>query len=62
MDKIGLYLKESYDELMNKVTWPSWPNLVDSARVVLIATVIFTLIIFIMDVASNSILNLVYGV
>jgi len=61
MDKIRLYLKESYDELTNKVTWPSWPNLVDSAKVVLIATVIITAIIFIMDLISNSVLNVVYG-
>ena len=61
MDKIRLYLTECYDELTNKVTWPSWPNLVDSAKVVLIATVVITSIIFIMDLISNSVLNVVYG-
>ena len=61
MDKLSLYLRESYDELMNKVTWPSWANLVDSAKVVLLTTLIITLIVFLMDVISNSILNLVYG-
>jgi preprotein translocase subunit SecE len=61
MDKIRLYLKECYDELTNKVTWPSWPNLVDSAKVVLVSTIIITGIIFIMDLISNSVLNVVYG-
>ncbi len=61
MDKIGLYLRESYEELMNKVTWPSWANLVDSARVVLITTMILTVIIFVLDLVANQILNLVYG-
>ncbi|MEP7269425.1 MAG: preprotein translocase subunit SecE [Saprospiraceae bacterium] len=61
MDKISLYLRESYDELMNKVTWPSWPMLVDSARVVLIATFIITLIISLMDLISNAIVNVFYG-
>ena len=61
MDKIRLYLTECYDELTNKVTWPSWPNLVDSAKVVLIATMVITSIIFIMDLISNSVLNVVYG-
>ncbi len=61
MDKISLYLKESYEELNNKVTWPSWANLVDSAKVVLITTLIITAIVFVMDLLSNSILNIVYG-
>lgn len=61
MDKISLYLKESYEELNNKVTWPSWANLVDSAKVVLITTLIITAIVFVMDLVSNSILNIVYG-
>lgn len=61
MDKISLYLKECYEELTNKVTWPSWPNLVDSAKVVLVSTVIITTIIFLMDLISNSVLNIVYG-
>ncbi|HNR06969.1 MAG TPA: preprotein translocase subunit SecE [Saprospiraceae bacterium] len=61
MDKISLYLKESYEELKNKVTWPSWANLVDSAKVVLVTTVIITAIVFVMDLLSNSILNVVYG-
>jgi len=61
MDKISLYLRESYDELMNKVTWPSWPMLVDSAKVVLVCTFIITLIIFLLDFVSNSVLNIVYG-
>lgn len=61
MDKISLYLKECYEELTNKVTWPSWANLVDSAKVVLVSTVIITFIIFLMDLISNSVLNIVYG-
>ncbi|MBP6794470.1 MAG: preprotein translocase subunit SecE, partial [Saprospiraceae bacterium] len=60
MDKISLYLRESYDELMNKVTWPSWPMLVDSAKVVLVCTFIITLIIFLWDFVFNSVLNIFY--
>jgi preprotein translocase subunit SecE len=32
---IRLYLKESYDELINHVTWPTWDELFSSARLVL---------------------------
>jgi preprotein translocase subunit SecE len=34
MENIRLYLRESYDELINHVTWPTWPELFSSARLV----------------------------
>ncbi len=47
----GTYIKESYDELMNKVSWPTWSELQSSSIVVAIATVIIALIIYLMDSA-----------
>jgi preprotein translocase subunit SecE len=41
--------QESYDELVHKVTWPSWKQLQSSSILVLIASVIISLIIFLMD-------------
>jgi len=35
--------------------------LVDAAKIVLVSTVIITAIIFLMDVVSNYILQIVYG-
>ena len=61
MDRIILYIKESYNELVNKVTWPSWSNLYSSTIVVLIASVILALIIFVMDFISNTVLQQIYG-
>ena len=61
MDRIILYIKESYNELVNKVTWPSWSNLYSSTIVVLIASVILALIIFVMDAVSNGLLEQIYG-
>ncbi|MBK7232541.1 MAG: preprotein translocase subunit SecE [Saprospiraceae bacterium] len=61
MDKLVLYFKESYNELMDKVTWPTWPNLLDSARVVVIASIIISLIILVMDLVSNALLDFVYN-
>ncbi len=46
---IVTFLKEVYDEMTTKVTWPTWQQLWDSAVVVIIAMVIFSLIIFLMD-------------
>ena len=47
--KIVSYIKGSFDELINKVTWPTWEELQNSAVVVAIASLIIALIIFIMD-------------
>lgn len=62
MEKLKLYLKESYDELVNKVSWPSWDNLIESAKVVLIFVVISTVCVFFMDVISQQVLKLIYNV
>ncbi|MBK6698801.1 MAG: preprotein translocase subunit SecE [Saprospiraceae bacterium] len=61
MDKFLLYLKESYSELLEKVTWPTWPNLLDSARVVIIASVIIALVILAMDLIANTALGFIYN-
>ena len=49
MAAIITYLKESYDELMNKVTWPTWKELQSNTIIVVIASVIISLLIFVMD-------------
>ncbi|MGB1216453.1 MAG: preprotein translocase subunit SecE [Saprospiraceae bacterium] len=60
MNSLVLYIRESYDELANKVTWPSWSSLQSTTIVVLVATVIITLIIFLMDLASKNLMELIY--
>jgi preprotein translocase subunit SecE len=60
MEKITLYIKESYDELVNKVSWPTWANLQSTTMVVLISTIIITIIIFIMDIISKNLMEKVY--
>ena len=49
MANIIQYIEESFNELVHKVTWPTWNQLQSSAIVVLVASVIFALIIFVMD-------------
>lgn len=61
MNKIATYFKESYAELMQKVTWPSWSQLQQSTVIVLVATVIITLMVGVMDFASNQALKLIYS-
>ncbi|MFT4902841.1 MAG: preprotein translocase subunit SecE [Thalassomonas sp.] len=57
----GTYIKESYDELMNKVSWPSWSDLQSSSIVVAIATMIIALIIYLMDSVFSNAMKLFYG-
>ncbi|TAG10961.1 MAG: preprotein translocase subunit SecE [Sphingobacteriia bacterium] len=61
MNKISLYFKESYGELLEKVTWPTWMQLQQSTVIVLVATVIITAMVWIMDFSSNQLLKLVYS-
>jgi len=60
MERFISSIKESYNELVNKVTWPTWSSLFESTRLVLVASVIITVIIFIMDTVANAALDLVY--
>jgi preprotein translocase subunit SecE len=61
MEKVKLYLLESYNELMNKVTWPTWGNLQSTTGVVTIAVIILTLFIFLMDGVSNGLMKFIYS-
>jgi preprotein translocase subunit SecE len=58
--KINTYFKESYDELMHKVSWPSWSELQGSAIVVSIASLIIALVVFMMDEVFRIILGQFY--
>lgn len=55
-----MYIKESYNELVNKVTWPTWANLQGSTIVVIVASLLLSLIIFLMDSISNGLLTFIY--
>ena len=50
MDKVTLYFQEAYDELVHKVSWPSWAELQDSSIVVLITAIIISLLVLFIDV------------
>jgi preprotein translocase subunit SecE len=59
--KIVSYVQESYDELVHKVTWPTWSELQNSAIVVSIASLIIALIVFLMDISFENLLKLFYN-
>jgi len=60
MAKVSEYIKESYIELTEKVTWPTWRELQNSAVLVLVAAFIIAMIISVMDQGLNYVLNLFY--
>ena len=49
MSKFGEYVKSSYDELVHKVSWPTFKELQSSAVVVAVASLVIALIVFVMD-------------
>ena len=62
MEQIKLYLMESYNELVHKVTWPTWANLLGSTKVVLIGSVIIALIVLLMDALSKQLTEILYNI
>ena len=62
MSKIIDYIKTAYDELAFKVTWPSWKELQSSAVVVIISSMIFALIILVMDFGAQNVTGFLYKI
>ncbi len=61
MNKISNYFRESYYELTEKVTWPTWLQLQQSTIIVLITTLIITALVWIMDFAAQNLLKAIYS-
>ena len=61
MAKIGTYIQEAYDELLHKVTWPTWDSLQQTTVIVLVSLALITLVIFGMDALSENVLKFIYN-
>jgi len=62
MNKISNYFRESYKELMEKVTWPTWNQLQQSTMIVIVATLVITALVSVMDLGINAVLKFVYNI
>lgn len=62
MKKVKNYIAASYDELVHKVSWPTWEELQDSTMLVLISSIIFSAAVAATDFGLQKILNLFYSV
>lgn len=54
------YVKESYNELVHKVTWPTFAQLQNSTVVVMVASLIFAIVILAMDISFENIMEAIY--
>ena len=54
------YVKESYNELVNKVMWPTFPQLQSSTIVVMVASVIFAIVVLAMDLTFENLMAVIY--
>jgi preprotein translocase subunit SecE len=60
--RIRYYFRESYQELLQKVSWPTWNELQNSAIVVMIASLIIALVILVMDLSFKNIVGAIYKI
>ena len=54
------YIKDSYKELVEKVSWPSFAQLQSSTIVVMVASLIFAMIVLVIDVSFETIMQGIY--
>jgi preprotein translocase subunit SecE len=60
MNKITTYFRDSYKELTEKVSWPSWTQLQQSTMIVLVATLVITGLVWLMDFTAGGVLKFIY--
>jgi preprotein translocase subunit SecE len=60
MSKLINYFEQAFDELIHKVTWPTWNELQQSTLITLVSIAVLTLIIFGMDGLSELVFENFY--
>jgi len=61
MNNLVEFVRASYDEMKNKVTWPSYSSLQRSSVLVLIASLIFALLIGVIDLGFENTMTWFYN-
>jgi len=61
MLKISIFIKESIDEMRNKVSWPKYNELQNSSILVLVASLIFALVIGLIDLVFKESMDWFYS-
>ncbi|MDR1746130.1 MAG: preprotein translocase subunit SecE [Tannerella sp.] len=60
MKKVIAYIKDSYNELVHKVSWPTRTELSSSAVVVMFASLIIAVLIYAIDFVFKQVMDFVY--
>ncbi len=55
------YCKDSYNELVHKTTWPTRKQLASQALLVLYASLLIALVVFVMDQAFQFVMEFIYS-
>ena len=58
--KLLTYFREVYDEMFHKVSWPTWKELQSSAMIVMIASLLIAVVIFLMDFSFEHVMDWIY--
>jgi len=58
--RVASYCKEAYNELVHKTSWPTMSELSNSAVVVLTASTVVALIVFLIDLGFENIMTFIY--
>ncbi len=61
MNKFSVFVRESYREMVEKVSWPTWEQLQQSTMIVLGATLFITAIVAVMDFIANGSMKFIYS-
>ncbi len=61
MKTIINYIKDSYNELVYKVSWPSRAELTSSAVIVMIASILMALVVWGVDSTFERVIKFFYG-
>lgn len=62
MDRLRAWFQTYSDELLYKVQWPTVPELQSSTITVLVASLLIAFVIFIMDLSSSKVMEILYGI
>ncbi len=60
-NKILTDLEESYNELVHKVSWPSKTELSNSTVIVLVASILTAIVIWLLDTVIDTVMHAIYS-
>lgn len=61
MDKLSNYFRTTVEEMRYNVTWPTSTELQKSAGLVLVGSIVFAIVVGVMDVTFDSLLRAFYN-